>query len=172
MIRHVTKGLATEPRIDDHDFRRDALGLAIPYDIYDTSSNPAFLVLETSHEPSFCRGCRSARSRNWNTACKTNSVTSRTEGPDLPLSSLVPQNGTRSIIRVFPDRVELGTPPAGEPGDRRQLNSHHHSIRRIGSNRSPDDFEKVPKGRKQSPSEDETARAHQPPERYPHEITP
>jgi hypothetical protein len=40
--------------VNDHDFRSDALGLAIPYGIYDTSSNRGFVVVGTSHEtPAF-----------------------------------------------------------------------------------------------------------------------
>lgn len=40
--------------VNDHDFRSDAVGLAIPYGIYDPGVNRGFLVVGTSHEtPAF-----------------------------------------------------------------------------------------------------------------------
>jgi hypothetical protein len=44
-----------EPQlVNDHDFRSDALGMAIPYGIYDTRTNRGFVVVGTSHEtPAF-----------------------------------------------------------------------------------------------------------------------
>lgn len=44
-----------EPQlVNDHDFRSDAVGRAIPYGIYDTGGNRGFVVVGTSHEtPAF-----------------------------------------------------------------------------------------------------------------------
>lgn len=40
--------------VNDHDFRNDAHGIAIPYSIYDTEANSGFVVVGTSHEtPAF-----------------------------------------------------------------------------------------------------------------------
>jgi hypothetical protein len=40
--------------VNDHDFRSDAQGVAIPYGIYDTLANLGFVVVGTSHEtPAF-----------------------------------------------------------------------------------------------------------------------
>lgn len=40
--------------VNDHDFRSDALGMAVPYGIYDTAVNRGFLVVGTSREtPAF-----------------------------------------------------------------------------------------------------------------------
>lgn len=42
------------PRVNDHDFRSDAEGMAIPYGIYDPQANRGFVVVGTSHEtPAF-----------------------------------------------------------------------------------------------------------------------
>ena len=80
--------------VNDHDFRNDAEGIAVPYSIYDTQANLGFVVVGTSHEtPAFaveaitlwwkhsganrypkakelliladCGGANSARSRVW-----------------------------------------------------------------------------------------------------------
>jgi len=41
-------------RVNDHDFRSDAKGMAIPYGIFDTQTNRGFVVVGTSHEtPAF-----------------------------------------------------------------------------------------------------------------------
>lgn len=41
-------------RVNDHDFRSDAEGMAIPYGIYDTQANRGFVVVGTSYEtPAF-----------------------------------------------------------------------------------------------------------------------
>jgi hypothetical protein len=37
-------------RVLDHDFRRDALGVGIPYGIYDEERNAGYVVIGTSHE--------------------------------------------------------------------------------------------------------------------------
>lgn len=40
--------------VNDHDFPNDAIGMAIPYGIYDTEANKGFVAVGTSHEtPSF-----------------------------------------------------------------------------------------------------------------------
>jgi hypothetical protein len=80
--------------VNDHDFPNDAIGMAIPYGIYDTEANRGFVTVGTSHEtPEFavdsilnwwkrdgmiaypeadqlliladCGGCNSARARAW-----------------------------------------------------------------------------------------------------------
>jgi hypothetical protein len=38
--------------VNDHDFRSDALGIAIPYGIYDVQANHGFLFIGTSHDTS------------------------------------------------------------------------------------------------------------------------
>ena len=45
----------TQPyRVNDHDFRSDAKGMAIPYGIFDTQTNRGFVVVGTSYEtPAF-----------------------------------------------------------------------------------------------------------------------
>jgi hypothetical protein len=41
-------------RVNDHDFRSDATGMAIPYGIFDTQTNHGFVVVGKSHEtPAF-----------------------------------------------------------------------------------------------------------------------
>lgn len=46
---------AQEPyRVNDHDFRSDATGMAIPYGIFDTLANQGFVIVGASHEtPAF-----------------------------------------------------------------------------------------------------------------------
>jgi hypothetical protein len=49
------KSWEIEPyEVNDHDFRRDAIGMGVPYSIYDTLANLGFVVIGTSHEtPAF-----------------------------------------------------------------------------------------------------------------------
>ena len=39
--------------VNDHDFRSDAIGMAIPYGIYDVHANRGFVVVGTSHDTPF-----------------------------------------------------------------------------------------------------------------------
>lgn len=44
--------------VNDHDFRSDALGIAVPYGVFDISANRGHLVLGTSHDtPAFAVDC-------------------------------------------------------------------------------------------------------------------
>jgi hypothetical protein len=44
--------------VNDHDFRSDALGIRVPYGIYDTGANLGHLVFGTSHDtPAFAVDC-------------------------------------------------------------------------------------------------------------------
>jgi len=50
---------ATTPTlVNDHDFRSDAVGIAVPYGIFDTGANRGHVVLGTSHDtPAFAVDC-------------------------------------------------------------------------------------------------------------------
>ncbi len=55
--------------MNDHDFRSDARGIAIPYGIYDTLANLGFVVVGTSYEPpAFAVDAVELRWKNW--GCK------------------------------------------------------------------------------------------------------
>jgi hypothetical protein len=44
--------------VNDHDFRSDAVGIAVPYGLYDTGANRGHLVVGTSHDtPAFAVDC-------------------------------------------------------------------------------------------------------------------
>ncbi|MFH1834122.1 MAG: ISAzo13 family transposase [bacterium] len=48
----------TPTLVNDHDFRSDALGIAVPYGIFDTRANRGHVVLGTSHDtPAFAVDC-------------------------------------------------------------------------------------------------------------------
>ena len=40
----------TPQAVNDHDFRSQAIGIAIPYGIYDVTANCGFVVVGTSHD--------------------------------------------------------------------------------------------------------------------------
>ena len=46
--------ICTPVRVNDHDFRSDAIGVAIPYGIYDLLANRGSVFVGVSHDGSFC----------------------------------------------------------------------------------------------------------------------
>ena len=49
--RTPARGWAKTPQaVNDHDFRSQAIGIAIPYGIYDVTANRGFVVVGTSHD--------------------------------------------------------------------------------------------------------------------------
>ena len=110
---------AREPiPVNDHDFRSDALGMAIPYGIYDVQANRGILFIGMSHDtPEFAAEPGSAGFRAEcaiPTACASRSATTRRALPSG--TRLNTGSSARSARTGLAGRSTAMKPSSGMPG--------------------------------------------------------
>ena len=155
----------TPQAVNDHDFRSQADGIAIPYGVYDLCANRGFVVLGTSHDtPDFAADnlvrwwhsdgleCYRYASELLVLADSGDSNAPRvrcSSMPSRPVSLILPAHRYRLSLpqrrlQVEPhrpspvqrDQQELGRPPATLLTDDPQPHPHHHYGHRVVRDRT------------------------------------